>query len=31
MYVPQQNGVMKQNNRTLVEMVTMILDEHRTP
>jgi hypothetical protein len=29
--VPQQNGVMKQKNRTLVEMARMMLDEHRTP
>jgi transposase InsO family protein len=29
--VPQQNGVMKQKNRTLVEMTRTILDEHRTP
>jgi transposase InsO family protein len=29
--VPQQNGVMKRKNRTLVEMARMILDEHRTP
>jgi hypothetical protein len=30
-YVPQQNGVMEQKNRTLVEMARMMLDEHRTP
>jgi transposase InsO family protein len=29
--VPQQNGVMKRKNRTLVEMSRMMLDEHRTP
>jgi hypothetical protein len=29
--VPQQIGVMKQKNCTLVEMTRMILDEHRTP
>jgi transposase InsO family protein len=29
--VPQQNGVVKQKNRTLVEMARMMLDEHRTP
>jgi hypothetical protein len=29
--VPQQNGVMEQNNHTLVEMGRMMLDEHRTP
>jgi transposase InsO family protein len=29
--VPQQNEVMEQKNRTLVEMVRMMLDEHRTP
>jgi hypothetical protein len=28
--VPQQNGVVKQKNHTLVEMVRMMLDEHRT-
>jgi hypothetical protein len=28
--VPQQNGVMEQKNRTLVEMARMMLDEHRT-
>jgi transposase InsO family protein len=28
--VPQQNGVVKQKNRTLVEMARMMLDEHRT-
>jgi hypothetical protein len=30
-HVPQQNGVMEQKNRTLVEMARTILDEHRTP
>jgi hypothetical protein len=29
--VPQQNGVVERKNRTLVEMVRMMLDEHRTP
>jgi transposase InsO family protein len=29
--VPQQNGVVKQTNRTLVEMSRTMLDEHRTP
>jgi hypothetical protein len=29
--VPQQNGVMKQRNHTLVEMARMMLNEHRTP
>jgi transposase InsO family protein len=29
--VPQQNGVVEQKNRTLVEMARTILDEHRTP
>jgi transposase InsO family protein len=29
--VPQQNGVMKRKNRTLVEMARIMLDEHRTP
>jgi transposase InsO family protein len=29
--IPQQNGVMKQKNRTLVEMTRTMLDEHRTP
>jgi hypothetical protein len=29
--VPQQNGVMKRKNHTLVEMARMMLDEHRTP
>jgi transposase InsO family protein len=29
--VPQQNGVVKQKNCTLVEMARMMLDEHRTP
>ena len=29
--VPQQNGVVERNNRTLVEMARTMLDEHRTP
>jgi hypothetical protein len=29
--IPQQNGVMEQKNHTLVEMATMMLDEHKTP
>jgi transposase InsO family protein len=29
--VPQQNGVVEQKNRTLIEMARMMLDEHRTP
>jgi hypothetical protein len=29
--VPQQNGVVKRKNRTLVEMARMMLDEHMTP
>jgi transposase InsO family protein len=29
--VPQQNGVMEQKNRTLVEMARAMLDEHRIP
>jgi transposase InsO family protein len=29
--IPPQNGVMERKNRTLVEMVRMMLDEHRTP
>jgi hypothetical protein len=29
--VPQQNGVVKQKNRTLVEMARTMLDEHMTP
>jgi hypothetical protein len=29
--VPQQNGVMKRKNCTLVEMARMMLDENRTP
>jgi hypothetical protein len=28
--VPQQNGVVEQKNRTLVEIARMMLDEHRT-
>jgi hypothetical protein len=30
-HVPQQNGVVKQKNRTLGEMARTMLDEHRTP
>ena len=30
-YTPQQNGVVEQKNRMLVEMARTILDEHRTP
>jgi transposase InsO family protein len=29
--VPEQNRVMEQKNRTLVDMARMMLDEHRTP
>jgi hypothetical protein len=29
--VPQQNGVVEQKSRTLVEMARMMLNEHRTP
>jgi hypothetical protein len=29
--ISQQNEVMERNNRTLVEMARMMLDEHRTP
>jgi hypothetical protein len=29
--VPQQNGVVERKNHTLVEMIRMMLDEHRTP
>jgi transposase InsO family protein len=29
--VPQQNGVVKRKNRTLVEMARTMLDEHKTP
>jgi transposase InsO family protein len=29
--VPQQNGVVERNNRTLVKMARTMLDEHRTP
>jgi hypothetical protein len=29
--VPQQNEVVERKNRTLVEMVRMMLDEHKTP
>jgi hypothetical protein len=31
LHVPQQNGVMERKNRTLVDMVRTMLDEHRTP
>jgi hypothetical protein len=31
LHVPQHNGVVKQKNRTLVEMARMMLDEHKTP
>jgi transposase InsO family protein len=30
-HVPQQNEVVEQKNHTLVEMVRMMLDEHKTP
>jgi transposase InsO family protein len=30
-HVPQQNGVIEQKNRTLVEMARTMLDEHRIP
>ncbi|WVZ53171.1 hypothetical protein U9M48_004152 [Paspalum notatum var. saurae] len=30
-YTPPQNGVVERKNRTLVEMVRTMLDEHRTP
>jgi hypothetical protein len=30
-HVPQQNGVMERKNRTLVDMLRTMLDEHRTP
>jgi transposase InsO family protein len=30
-HVPQQNGVVKRKNRTLVEMTRTMVDEHRTP
>jgi transposase InsO family protein len=30
-HVPQQNGVVEQKNRTLVEMARMMLDEPKTP
>jgi transposase InsO family protein len=30
-YVPRQNGIVERKNRTLVEKVRMMLDEHRTP
>jgi hypothetical protein len=29
--VPQQNGIVERKNRTLVEIVKTMLDEHRTP
>jgi transposase InsO family protein len=29
--IPQQNGVVEQKNRTLVEMARTMLDEHETP
>jgi transposase InsO family protein len=29
--VPQQNGVIEQKNRTLVEMARMMHDQHKTP
>jgi hypothetical protein len=29
--MPQQNVIVERNNRTLVEMARMMLDEHRTP
>jgi transposase InsO family protein len=29
--IPQQNGVVERNNRTLIEMARMMLDEHMTP
>jgi transposase InsO family protein len=29
--VPQQNGIVERKNRTLVEMASMMIDEHRTP
>jgi transposase InsO family protein len=31
LHVPQQNGVVEQKNRTLVEMARTMLDEHMTP
>jgi transposase InsO family protein len=31
LHVPQQNGVVEEKNRGLVEMVRMMLDEHKTP
>jgi transposase InsO family protein len=31
LHVPQQNGVVKRKNRTLVEMARTMLDEHGTP
>ena len=30
-YTPQQNGVVERNNRTLIEMARMMLDEYKTP
>jgi transposase InsO family protein len=29
--VPQQNGVVERQNRTLVKMARLMLDEHKTP
>jgi hypothetical protein len=29
--MPQQNGVVQQKNRTLIEMARTMLDEHKTP
>jgi hypothetical protein len=31
LHVPQQNGVVEEKNRALVEMARMMLDEHKTP
>ena len=30
-YTPQQNGVVEQNNRTLIEMARTVLSEYKTP
>jgi transposase InsO family protein len=30
-YVPQQNRVVERKNHTLIEMVRMMFDDHRTP
>jgi transposase InsO family protein len=30
-YIPQQNGVVKRKNRTLLDMVRIMLDEYKTP